>query len=140
MDAAPLALISFHATSVAVEEMDDCGLAGFADEMAEPMRYLLLQRSFEEDEQDVALGMDTYHIECNGQGQSCYGGILCFELRREQVIVSLDPEAASHLGASEIRIGFSVDEPVFERLHQRLQQIFEGTRCLVAESALRSAS
>lgn len=81
---------TFHANCVAIDDMEDFWLVGFADERYDTNQYLTLQRSYEDDEQDIELGMDTYYVERAAQGRSCYGGIEQFELQRNQVIVTFD--------------------------------------------------
>jgi Immunity protein 10 len=77
--------VAFHANCVAVEDMDDFWLVSFADDKCEPREYLTLQQSFEDEDQDVALGMNTYHVERNDQRWWEYGGIKRFELKRDRV-------------------------------------------------------
>src|SRR5262245_56258457 len=72
--------VSFHANCVAIDDMDDFWLVAFADEKFGTRQYLMLQRSYEDDEQDIQLGMNTYHVERDDQGFSCYGGVKHFEL------------------------------------------------------------
>jgi hypothetical protein len=55
--------IKFHADCVAILDMEDFWLVGFADQEFNPKQYLTLQRDYEDDDQDVALGMNTYHVE-----------------------------------------------------------------------------
>jgi hypothetical protein len=48
-------VIAFHANSVAIDDMDGFWLVGFADEKFDTRQYLMLQRSYEDDAQDVKL-------------------------------------------------------------------------------------
>jgi hypothetical protein len=123
--------VAFHANCVAVEDMDDFWLVGFADDKYETHDYLTLQRSFEDDDQDVALGMNTYHVERNGQRWSGYGGIGRFELKRDRVRVEFTTEGASEMGnVVEMEVTFKVGEQEFYKLKDRLGKIFAGTGCL----------
>lgn len=47
-------------------------MVGFADDEFETENYILLQKAFEFDTQDVELGMDGEYIEINGQENSGY--------------------------------------------------------------------
>jgi len=89
---------NFHASCVAVEDMEDFWLVGFADEQYDTREHLTLQRSYEDDEQDVRLGMNTCYVERDGQGQSCYGGIERFELHRDRVKVRFDDAGGERWG------------------------------------------
>jgi hypothetical protein len=123
---------AFHANCVAVEDMDDFWLVGFADEPAETRDYLTLQRSFEHDTQDITLGMNTYHVERNGQRWSGYGGIATFELKRDRVRVEFTNESVRKMGnVARMEITFQIGEQEFSKLKDRLSKIFAGTSCLV---------
>jgi hypothetical protein len=79
---------AFEAKSVATAHPGgEFHLVGFADFDANT--YFMLQRAFEFNEQDVALGMDTYYIEWCGQEHSGYGGISQFVLKQGSASGSL---------------------------------------------------
>jgi hypothetical protein len=80
--------VVFHANYVSVDDMDDLWLVGFADEKFGTRDYLTLQRAYDDDEQDISLGMNTYYVERNDQRWSGYGGIQTFELFRDRVIIT----------------------------------------------------
>ena len=112
--------------------MKDFRLVGFADDPFEPRDFLLLQRSYEDDEQDSRLGMNTYHVERNGQLWSCYGGIERFKLCRDRVKVSFTKEGSRLLGnVPGMEITFNVEESKFNELQRGLRQVFAATGCLV---------
>jgi hypothetical protein len=123
--------VTFHANCVAVDHMEDFWLVGFADEKFDTRQYLMLQRSFEDDEQDIRLGQNTYHVERNDQAWSCYGGIERFELHRDRVSVTFTERGAARLAAPAMEICFQIDDRQFSELRKRLGFIFEGTECLV---------
>src|SRR5438874_2402608 len=105
-------------TDVIVDDGDP-GLivVGFSSEGPGPRRYLMLQRSYEFDEQDVALGMDHVYIESDSQGYSAYGGITRFELFRDRALISLEPATARKLGnEAEFEIRFELEDSRFEEL------------------------
>jgi Immunity protein 10 len=122
----------FHATCVAVEDMDDHWLVGFADDKFNTRDYLTLQRAYEDDAQVVRLGMNTYHVERNDQAWSSYGGIKAFELQRERVKISFTKEGAAQMGnVTEMEITFQIGPGEFSTLKDRLGKIFAGTGCLL---------
>jgi hypothetical protein len=127
-------VIAFHANCVAIEDMDDFWLLGFADDKFATRKCLTLQRSYEDDEQDIKLGMNTYHVERDDQGFSCYGGIERFELYRDHVVVTFTPTGAERLKTDGMEITFKVDGRQFKKLVSRLGRIFAETECLAVQA------
>ena len=128
---------AFEATSVAVADPDgDFHVVGFADHASNTKYYLILQRALEFDEQDVALGMDTYHIEWCGQENSGYGGISHFSLQPSYAEIAFSPDAAEALGDMEnLTISFQLKPSEHSALREALGHIFEGNGCLVVADA-----
>jgi immunity protein 10 of polymorphic toxin system len=120
-----------EATNVVVDDGDPGFiLVGFDSEGPGPRRYLMLQRSHEFDEQDVALGMDHVHIERDSQGYSAYGGIMRFELRRDRAMISLNAVTARMLGnEEEFEVKFDLEDGRFEELRAGLAEVFKGFEC-----------
>lgn len=126
-------MVVFHAKCVSLDDQEDCWLVGFADDKFDTRDYLMLQRAFEDDEQDVSLGEDTYYVERNGQGWSGYGGIKTFELQRDRVKVSFTKEGADEVGGvTEMEITFQLDMEEFSELKDYLGKVFANTDCLIA--------
>jgi hypothetical protein len=124
--------VVFHANCVTIDDREDFWLVGFADDRFKTFDYLTLQRAFEDDEQDVSLGMNTYHVERNGQTWSGYGGIQAFELKRDRAKVTFTTDGAAKMGeVTEMEITFEIDDNEFSKLRDRLAKIFAGTHCLV---------
>jgi hypothetical protein len=122
---------SFHANCVVLEDTEDFWLVGFADQENDTEEYLMLQRSFADDEQDKTLGMATYYVERNDQALSCYGGIDSCNLYTTEIIFSFDEKGAERLNISEpLRITFGVDPGRLTKLRARLASVFSGTNCL----------
>lgn len=127
---------SLNAKAVAVEDMDDYWLVGFADDEAEPPHYLQLQRGFKDSDQDIRLGMNTYYIEIDDQGSSCYGGIERFELRRDQALIKFSSQGKAKLnGIESAEITFKAGNEKFNQLRDRLSKIFAGTPVYTANGA-----
>lgn len=87
--------------------------------------YLTLQHQQEHDEQDVALGMITPHIEFCGQGWSWYGHILEFTLHRQRIEVRMDAEAAAEMqNDGHLQVRFNLDDLAFLELRSALHETF----------------
>lgn len=127
-----MSAFEFSAACVVSEHPDGvCHLVGFADSKFDTQLYLMLQRSFEDEEQDVQLGQDTYHVEWCGQAQSGYGGIHRFILKPESVEVIFAADMSKTLGGLErLLIAFHLDRVEREALETALSQIFVGSTCL----------
>jgi hypothetical protein len=119
------------ATDVIVDDGDpDFILVGFDSDGPGPRRYLMLQRSYVSDEQDIALGMDRVHIERDSQGDSAYGGITRFDLHRNRALISLDAATALRLGdEAEFEVRFDLGDRRFEELRAGLAEVFKGFDC-----------
>ena len=123
---------AFEAQCVVTEHPDGhCHLVGFADKEFDTRIYLMLQRAFEFDEQDVELGMNTYHVEWCGQENSGYGGISQFLLKTSGAEVIFSQEVAEALdGLKNISISFKLEHSEFLALIERLRHIFDDNDCL----------
>ena len=124
-------LVKFHAKSVVSEHPEsECFFVGFADEPVKTINYLLLQRAFEDEEQDIALGHDTYHVELNDQANSGYGGLSTFLLHRNHLELSFASDILDQLdGIVGALITFELSDPQFEQLHEQLKLVFTGSNC-----------
>ncbi|CAB5724091.1 Uncharacterised protein [Delftia tsuruhatensis] len=125
---------SFTATCITTKDPDGfCHLVGFADKEHGTNHYLLLQRSFAEDEddQDEELGMDTYHVEWCGQQNACYGGIARLVLGRDGAQITFKREAVHDMGGLEhLSIAFDLSADEYTELKAALAEIFAGEGCL----------
>lgn len=92
----------------------------------------MLQRSFEEDEDDQneELGMDTYHVEWCGQQNSRYGGIARFVLQRNAAQIVFRPEAVEDLdGLEHLSIAFDLSAAEYGDLKAALAEVFADESC-----------
>ncbi len=64
--------LQFHAVNVEAN-FDDYGILNVF--LGNPEHYLMFQYEESEDEQDVELGMNTYHLERDEQSYGGYGGV-----------------------------------------------------------------
>lgn len=124
---------SFTATCIPTQDPEGfCHLVGFADKEHDTAHYLMLQRAFkeDEDEQDEALGMDTYHAEWCGQQNACYGGIARFVLKRDGAQITFKPEAVQDMdGLEHLSIAFDLSDDEYGVLKNALTEIFAGESC-----------
>lgn len=136
---------SFTATSIPTQDPEGfCHLVGFADKEHDTAHYLMLQRAFaeDEDEQDAALGMDTYHVEWCGQQNACYGGIARWVLARDSAQITFKPEAVQDMdGLEHLSIAFDLSDDEYEALKTALAEIFAGERCFeIADGSVGGAA
>ena len=86
--------------------------------------YLMIQQSLDEyDEQDVRLGMNTYHIERDDQSYSGYGGVERVNLHRNLLEVELN-EPGKGLLCDSVKIDFQTDSENHRLLTEKLKYIF----------------
>ena len=125
---------AFEAQSVVVAHPEgEFHLVGFADHESNTKVYLMLQRALAFDEQDVALGMDTYQIEWCGQENSGYGGISQFSLQPNYAEIAFSPDAVGNMDS--LTISFQLTPSEHLALREALGRIFEGSDCLVVADA-----
>jgi hypothetical protein len=124
--------IAFAAGCVVFEHPEgESHFVGFADRQYDTQVYLTLQRAFAFDDQDVATGMDTYHVEWCDQENSGYGGIRRFALGPDGAEVILDEQATDALdGLGRISISFELGAAEHARLARALRAIFADSDCL----------
>lgn len=103
---------------------DDVWLVAFADAADEPEHYLLLQRSTECDEQDAALGQDTYHLEISSPALSGYGGVAHVRIEQDRIIFSMASSVTWCAGLDQLVLLLAPelqDDPAIE---QALREVF----------------
>lgn len=99
-------------------------LVAFADAADEPEHYLLLQRSTECDEQDAALGQDTYHLEISSPALSGYGGVAQVRIEQDRIIFSMASSVTWCMGLDQLVLLLAPelqDDPAIE---QALREVF----------------
>jgi hypothetical protein len=129
--------VAFKAKCVVTKHPEGgCHLVGFADQEFDTKLYLMLQRAFEYDEQDVASGMDTYHVEWCGQEHSGYGGISKAVLYPSRLEVTFQPQMAEELGGvSRLEIDFEMVPASQRTLRKALEVVFKDSGCLEVADA-----
>lgn len=90
--------INFTANDIVYEVTEDNSyLVGFADDKNEPTEYVIVERAFEFDEQDIKLGMDSYYFEYSDQSNSGYG--LCSKviMRQNEIVFSINHKSENDI-------------------------------------------
>ncbi|MCA8258293.1 hypothetical protein LGM89_33955 [Burkholderia sp. AU31624] len=99
-------------------------IVGLADHDP-PSSYVILQRGTEDDEQDEALGLDTYYMEVDGVAG--YGGVASVSLQGEMLNIELSRDVAWPGGLALVTIEVRATDRL-EHLKQGLTAIFAGQR------------
>jgi hypothetical protein len=120
---------AFHASCVSLDGDGESWLVGFADSSSEPDRYFILERAFEDDEQDITLGMNSYHIERDDQRWSMYGGVRSFKLSSGVANIAFSDEGVAVMGMADLKITFQLSDDEFGNLKERLLNLFANSDC-----------
>ncbi len=117
-------MIPERAHKVVVDESEaDVILVGFAIAKA---GYLMLQRSYTFDAQDVELGMNRVYLEYTSQNQGDYVNFERVALGRDRLILTLDSPATQQIGSKDFEVLFVLDDLAYQRLRHGLRVLFEG--------------
>jgi len=82
--------------------------------------YLMIQYQDEYDDQEVKLGMNTYHIERDDQSFGGYGGVKNWALKEGLLTIELNPKGQENLKTELLEITFEVDNNTFQKLKKAL--------------------
>ncbi|MDN7428448.1 hypothetical protein CFB89_01915 [Burkholderia sp. AU16741] len=104
---------------------DGIHVVGFADRDP-PTNYVILQRGTEDDEQDEALGLDTYYMEVCERGVAGYGGVESVSLREDMLNIELALDARWTQGLGLVTIALRATGGL-EHVKQGLAAVFAGT-------------
>lgn len=122
----------FKADCVSIEEDSEQWLVGFADAEFNAGRYLLLQRAKSPPDEDVALGLDGYHVEVDDPSRSCHGGISSFELFPDRAVVAFDEETAAVFDdEAGLVVEFALRPKQLDQLRDALAKVFDGDECFL---------
>ena len=118
----------FDVKTVAVEDIaeDNTLVVGLSEDQEGRGQTLLFQVAYSFDEQDRALGMDTYAVS-NEAGETVYGGVTSCILEGNILTVRFDPEAAATLEMDEeCRYRLLVDRQSIIRLAEGLRRVLSS--------------
>src|SRR5829696_9724689 len=126
----PIVMSELIITCAAVETLTE--LNTFVLAMAEDVdgsgHRIELQRSLKFDDQDRALGLDTYCV-CLASGASHYGGIRSCVLNGRRLSIEFTEEASTELSIEpSIDIILRVDEDAVAQVRDGLRRIFVDAR------------
>ena len=116
--------INFIANEIVYEVTEyNSYLVGFADDKNEPKEYVIVERAFEFDEQDIKLGMDSYYFEYSDQSNSGYG--LCDKviLRQNEIVFSAKHKCMDDITSITVSYNENIIEDVNE-YRKMLSNIF----------------
>lgn len=99
--------IQFAATCYSASSEDDVRVVGFAEREDAPQQFLILQRADEADEQDEALGHDTYHVELGEPAVSGYGGLDEVLIAADKLVLRFSKETPWCAPVSVVEIAIS---------------------------------
>lgn len=90
--------INFIANDIIYEVTEDNSyLVGFADDKNDPEEYVIIERAFEFDEQDIKLGMDSYYFEYSDQSNSGYGFCSKVVIRQNEIVFSINHKSENDI-------------------------------------------
>ena len=107
-----------------IMQLEDYSLLAVKDEYSD--NYLMIQKAYKFDEQDIKLGMDAYHIEINGQENSKYRGVKKISRDVNCIVITLDEQLSSFLGNEELVINFR-NEIDSNNFYDELNKIIHGS-------------
>jgi hypothetical protein len=117
--------LEFTAAVISAAVENGTCIVGLADRKIEPEHCIVLQRSLSPDEQDIALGQDTYYIEVCGEEMSGYGGIERATLGTD--VLDLKMRAANNVLIGHIVARFHLSHGEWRRLAESLGLMFANT-------------
>jgi hypothetical protein len=117
--------MQFTATFVTYQNENDTVLLGFADSEFDTTNFLLLQRTLEPAQQDVALGPGGLHIQLNER--FAYGKVESASLRSGGLTLRLDQATAAAISNGEvIEIKFAFPELNLRELESQLRSLIDA--------------
>lgn len=129
----------FDVRGVTVQELpeEDTFVVALTDEPDGGGRLLMFQLGTAAfDEQDVALGQDTYCL-CDEIGTTVYGGVTSCVLAGDLLTIQLDDEAAAALGTDkECQLRLLVDAQSVQSVAEGLKKIFTSVHPMPARLEL----
>ena len=115
-------VITFTAKIAHASKEEDYYMIAFADDEFAPKDYIILQKAFAFDEQDVQLDMDGEYVEVNGQENSGYKCCKQAILAENKFVIELAADSG-HIERVEVDLK-GLKPP--DNLRAYLTQILEG--------------
>jgi len=119
----------FKAYVVTYEDDGEIVTIGFAENAKNPNNYLIIEYSYEYDDQERSLGLDKLYLELNDQSRSTYGGLQHVSLNPKKLVFSFDPDALGKLkieGQLSIELMDSLSQDQLDKIREVL--VKEGVK------------
>ena len=81
----------------------------------------MIQHEDDPDEQDIKLGMGTYHIERDDQSYGGYGGVKSWTLKDDSLLIELNEKGKKNLQLDTLEVSFQIDAATQEDLRGKLK-------------------
>jgi hypothetical protein len=117
--------VAFDVRAVFVGEVEDVDtfMVALGDDEHESREWIELQRALFEDEQDEALGLDTYCLVRSG-GPTVYGGVESCVLTQHSLHLRFDDESTKVLGTQSYALSLHLTDAAHGELSRGLKRVF----------------
>jgi hypothetical protein len=124
--------ISFTATFFTAASEDDVLTVGFADDEYDPRHFLLLQAAAEYDEQDKALGLDTYDVQIGEPELAGYGGVDTVLIAADKLVFCFSDKTPWCKEIRRLDIFISPDMAKLDDMKNALRAVFAGSPTVIS--------
>jgi len=124
--------ISFTATFFTTSSEDEVLTVGFADDEHDPRHFLLLQAADEYDEQDEALGLDTYDVQIGEPELAGYGGVDTVTIAPDRLVLCFSESIPWCKEIRRLDILISPDIATLDDIEKALQAVFAGSPAVIS--------
>ncbi|WP_244814033.1 Imm10 family immunity protein [Caballeronia sp. Lep1P3] len=119
--------LKFTAGDVSYALEDGIHMLSLVDDPSSPHDYVIFQRGTDFDDQDRALGQDTYYVEIAENGVAGYGGVASISYRDRALEIRLEGNAKWRQRLELVEVEFKTSSAQSEMLKQGLLNVFAGT-------------
>lgn len=124
--------ISFTATFFNTSSEDEVLTVGFADDEYDPRHFLLLQAAAEYDEQDQALGLDTYDVQIGEPDLAGYGGIDTVLIAPDKLVFRFSEKTPWCKDMRRLDILLSPAMATLDGIEKALHAVFAGSPTVIS--------
>lgn len=126
--------ICFTATFFTTSSEDDVLTVGFADDEHDPRHFLLLQAAGEYDEQDKALGLDSYDVQIGEPELAGYGGVDTVLIAPDRLVFRFSENTPWCKNISRLDIFISPDMAKLDDMKNALHAVFTGSLTVISRA------
>ena len=126
--------ISFTATFFTAASEDDVLTVGFADDEYDPHHFLLLQAAADYDEQDEALGLDTYDVQIGEPELAGYGGVDTVLIAPDKMVFCFSENTPWCKDMRRLDITMSPDMASLDDIENALRAVFAGSPTVISRA------